>query len=228
MNIKARILIDILHVRNSLHSGIANVAVGVLKGFVKYSDWDIIILTWEGMAEAVDDIAGRHLEKILVPVEQQAYLDKKINIKRCPRFLTDLIDIKQIDLVFTTCYTINSYIYPKRFNQVGYVMDMQQMKIRKLRKQWVGMIYHWAYFALYLRLVNHIFCISDTTGEDISKYSGRKSTTVYISINNVFNQEDTSPITGIEGMTYILDVNSFMDYKNTERLINALKKDGII
>lgn len=219
---KRRILVDLSHIRDSFYVGIASAAIEIVKGLVEYSHYDLILLTWEDQKDQVDELIGMKLEKILLPVEQKRKLDRKFVIKFCPSFLKRDLKRHHIDIVFTTCYTERSYVFPKKYNQLGIVYDMQAFKLWKMQHDWIRTIYWFCMPVIYYRLIPYITTISKFTAKDVWKYSRRKATPIYLSVKNV-NKDITKEevIPELEGSKYILDINSFQYYKNAERLIDA-------
>lgn len=214
-----RILIDLSHIRQKIHAGIYNAAIDIVKGLLKYSDYELVLLIWEDQEDYIDNWVGTQLEKILLPLNQKDYLDKTFKIKYCPDSIIQLIEKKGIDLIFTTCYTFNSYIFPKKYNQLGIIYDMQPYHMAKSEGHWKYALYWLAYSIVYYRLLRNILVISDYIGKEVKKYSGRNSQTIYLSYTERNISEET--IESLEGVRYILDVNSFVKHKNTERLIRA-------
>lgn len=214
-----RILIDLSHIRQTIHAGIYNAAIDIVKGLVKYSDYEIVLLIWEDQEDYIDNWVGVHLEKILLPLNQKDYLDKYCKIKCCPHSIIQLIEKKEIDLVFTTCYTFNSYIFPKKYHQLGIIYDMQPYHMAKNDGHWKYALYWLVYSVIYYRLLKNILVISDYIGKEVKKYSGRNTQTVYLSYTESNISEE--PIASLKDVRYILDINSFVKHKNTERLIRA-------
>lgn len=219
-----KILIDLLHIRNLSYAGIYIVAVDIVKGLIKYSDYELSLLIWEDQEEYLDNWIGYTLNKILVPIEQKNYLDKRFTIKTPPKELLNKINDLHIDFVFTTCYTINSYIFPKLYNQVGIIYDMQPFRIG-IAEGRIKYALHWLLFSfIYYRKLRHIITISQNTTNEVKRFSFRKSTPIYLNIENSLNTLKDVAIPELKDKKYILDVNSFMRYKNTERLILAFSK----
>lgn len=222
MKERKRVLIDLSHIRDSYYVAIANAAIEITKGLVKYSNFDIILLVWENHAKDIDKLIGKKLIKIILPISERKYLDRKFVIHFSPSFLDNELNKHHIDLVFTTCYTDTSYVFPKKYNQLGIVYDMQPFKIWKMEHSWIRMIYYFCMPVLYYRLIPHITTISNFTAKDVWKYSRKKATPIYLSVKCV--EKDITietPIPEIIGKKIILDINSFQVYKNTERIIDA-------
>lgn len=213
---------DLSHIRDSFYIGIASAAIEIVRGFLTYSDFEVILLTWENQELLIDEFLGNHIDKILLPIEQKKYLDRKFIVKFSPKFLNKELEKHQVDLVFTTCYTETSYVFPKKYNQLGIVYDMQSFKLWKMQHDWIRAIYYFCMPVIYYRLIPNITTISKYTQKDVWKYSRKESTPIYLSVKTV-NKDITkeTAIPELLGKRYILDINSFQYYKNTERLIDA-------
>ena len=219
-----RVLIDLSHIKGFFHAGIYNAAIDMVKGFIQFSHYDIVLLIWENQVEYIDKWVGVSCDKILLPLSQQKFLTKKFKIGFCPAFLEEQLDKHCINIVFTTCFTIESYIFPKRFHQVGVVYDMQPFMIGLRGGRILYAFYYLFFSLLYYHLIDNIITISNHTKNEVRKYSGRNSQVVYLSLNSIRMDSEEKPIDGLEKIKYILDVNSFERYKNAEILIESYAK----
>lgn len=222
-----KILLDISHIREPYNTGIANTAFQITRGLSEHSDYKLYLLTWEKTAQFVEKNIGRQLPMLLLPESQKKYLYSKFRIKVCPRFLKRYLEEKNIDVVLTLSYTCYSYVFPKRFHQIGIVHDMQLFKIQLQIGNWLKALYFLLYSVLYYRIVYQLVSISNYVRKDIKKYSGRSSIVIYNSISK--KNANEKEVVELNGKKYILDINSFAKYKNAEKLIEAfsLIKDHI-
>ena len=218
-NMQKNILIDLSHIRHTAHVGIYNAAINIVSGLIEYSDFHIVLLIWEDQERHIKDWLGRDVDTIKLPLSQKKYLDSYFKIHFCPKFLKKSLEQKHIDLVLTTCYTINSYVFPAQYNQIGVVHDMQPYYIAKMEKRWKYAVYWLVCSVIYYRLLKHIVAISDNTAKSIKKFSRKVSEIIYNSCPRIHHEEKR--ITGMDQVRYILDVNSYFKYKNTERLLMA-------
>lgn len=216
-----KILIDLLHIRSFSYAGIYIVAIDIVKGLLKYSDYDLSLLIWDDQEEYLDKWIGQSLNKIKIPVSQKKYLDSRFSIHTAPSELLKVIKDQNIDIIFTTCYTINSYIFPKKYKQVGFIHDMQPFRIGMAEGHRKFALYWLFYSIIYYRKLRYIITNSKNTSNEVKRFSFRNSTPIYLNLENTLAVEKESIVPEIENRRYILDVNSFMKYKNTERLIMA-------
>lgn len=214
------VAVDILHIRTFFQTGTAVMAFNLIKGLTKYTKEEYILLLWEGHANFADECIGESLPKIEVPLSFQERSRIKINF--CPDFLRRQLENLKVDIVLSTCFTKESYIFPRRFHQIGVVHDMQPFKIELANGHIIYTLYNLFYSVLYHRLLENVVSISNYVSKDIRKYSWRRSTVIYNSVNSFSNKE--IQIDCLDETPYILDVNSFEKYKNTERLIWAFYK----
>lgn len=221
-----KLLVDLLYIRDDFYTGIAKVALDIINGLIQYSDIDLILLVWEGQEESYDNRIIKRLKKICLSVEYQKELDKRKIIKRCPKELINKINGLSIDIVFSPRLTYRSFYYPKSIKQVAVVHDLQHIKILVEKHKWLSCILQFITTNLYYRRPNRLVAISKYTQRDILLYSGQQSYVIYNSVqSNDSNSSGTiESFTFVNGRKYILDVNSFMPYKNTERLIEAFIK----
>ena len=219
------LLIDLQHIQFSFNTGIINFSFDLVKGFVKYSNWDIVLLVWDDQEGFIDKNLGIDLPKIVVP----SHLKKVSRLRRglCPSSVKKEIDKRGVDVILTVCFTISSYLYPKKYHQIGVIHDIQLLKIRLQERDWPCALYMFSNMFVYYRLLDKLVTISDFVRHDVKKLCGRNSTVIYNSINR--NTENEQDIETIKNTPYILDVNSFFKYKNTENLIRAFSsiKDKI-
>lgn len=215
-----RLLIDLQHIQFSFNTGIINFSFDLIKGFVRYSNWDIVLLVWDDQEAFIDENLGFDLPKIVVPPE----LKKVSRLRRgfCPSSVKQAIDQSGVDVILTLCFTISSYLYPKKYHQIGVIHDIQLLKIRLQERDWSCALYMISNMFVYYRLLANLVTISDFVRHDVKKLCGRDSTVIYNSINR--NTENEQEIEAIKKTPYILDVNSFFKYKNTENLIRAFSR----
>lgn len=211
------IVLDLLHVRTPLYTGIAVMAFNLVRGFCEYSSWRVSILVWAGMSVFVADAIDKDVPRIVLPDELQRVPRRKRGL--CPSCVIEELARYDIDVILTTCYTIESYVYPRKYHQVGVVHDIQPFK------NYFDEGHYWRAWkwimqsVVYYHLVSHIVTISEFVKKDVRKYSGKNSVVIYNSVSN--DDVCELPIKKLENNPFILDVNSFWKYKNTERLILA-------
>lgn len=213
-----RLLIDLLHIQFSFNTGTTNTSINTVKGFVRYSNMDVVLLVWENQEGFIDELVGFDLPKIIIP----SRLKKVSRLKRglCPSLVKEKIDNGGVDVILTACYTASSYLYPKKYHQIGVVHDIQQLKIRLQDKKWFEALYVAANMFVCYRLLGNLVTISESVKQDVKKVScGKEATVIYNSIN--ICDDDEQEIASVSNKPYILDVNSFFEYKNTEKLIYA-------
>ena len=219
-----RLLIDILHIRKPCNTGTVNVSLDIISGFINFSNWDIILLMWEDQEDFIEKAIGRDLQKILAPVKMRTDFRKRKSL--CPSLIKKQLDNYKIDVVLTTCFTHLSFIYPRKYHQIGLVHDMQRIKIFLHSGQRIkGACLFFLSLILY-HLIPNLVTISSYVNRDVKKYVKRNSVVIYNGVKVSAVEEE---INTIKGNPYILDVNSFQKYKNTENLIRAfcLIKDQI-
>ena len=213
---RIRILVDLLHIRDSVFTGIGNVALDIVKGLIEYTEYEVVVLIWENLTAKIDEDFGNTVLMISMPLKYQKDLKKRFSIHFIPLYLRKKIECIGIDLVFTPRFSVNSYIFPRKYKQIGLVHDVQHVKLRKWH---VSFPYYMLLTALYYHMVPHLISISKFTQKDVRLYSGRDSIVIYNSVTIYSNKEKR--IEEFADIKYILDVNSFWKYKNTERLIDA-------
>lgn len=192
-------------------------AFNLVKGFHKYSEWKVSLLVWTGVSDFVADATGGDAPLIILP----DYLQGVSRLKRglCPASVKDVLVQHNVDVILTTCFTIESYIYPRCFRQIGVVHDMQPFKNEFDEKHYRAALYWLLQSVFYYRKVLHLVTISNCVSSDVKKYCRRDSIVIYNSVSEHTKEEQS--IKEIKYKSYILDVNSFWKYKNTERLILA-------
>lgn len=215
-----QLLIDLQHIQFSFNTGIVNFSFDLVKGLVKYSNWDIVLLVWDDQEDFIDKNLGIDLPKIVVP----SYLKNVSRLRRgvCPSSVKKEIGKRGVDVILTVCFTISSYLYPKKYHQIGVIHDIQLLKIRLQERDWLCAMYMFSNMFVYYRLLENLVTISDFVRHDVKKICGRDSTVIYNSITR--NTENEHEIETIKNTPYILDVNSFFKYKNTENLIRAFSR----
>lgn len=211
------IVLDLLHVRTPVYTGIASMAFNLVRGFCEYSNWHVSILIWAGMAEFIADAIGKDIPKIILSDELQRVPRRKRGI--CPSCVKEKLAKHHADVILTTCYTIASYVYPRRYHQIGVVHDLQPFKNDFDEGHYWRALKWILQSVVYFHFVPHIVAISEFVERDIKRYSGRDTVTIYNSVCHETVSEQK--IEEFENIPYILDVNSFWKYKNTERLIQA-------
>ena len=214
------LLIDLQHIQFSFNTGIINFSFDLVKGFVKYSNWDIVLLVWDDQEGFIDKNLGIDLPKIVV----SSQLKKVSRLRRglCPSSVKKEIDKRGVDVILTVCFTISSYLYPKKYHQIGVIHDIQLLKIRLQERDLPCALYMFSNMFVYFRLLKNLVTISDFVRHDVKKLCGRDSGVIYNSICR--NKENEQEIETIKSTPYILDVNSFFKYKNTENLIRAFSR----
>ena len=214
------LLIDLQHIQFSFNTGIINFSFDLVKGFVKYSNWDIVLLVWDDQEGFIDKNLGIDLPKIVV----SSQLKKVSRLRRglCPSSIKKEIDKRGVDVILTVCFTISSYLYPKKYHQIGVIHDIQLLKIRLQERDLPCALYMFSNMFVYFRLLKNLVTISDFVRHDVKKLCGRDSGVIYNSICR--NTENEQEIETIKNTPYILDVNSFFKYKNTENLIRAFSR----
>lgn len=219
-----RLLIDILHIRKSCYTGTVNASLNLITGFANYSNWKIILLIWEDQEKFVENAIGLKLPRILVPVKMRNTFKKWNTL--CPLSIKKKLIENQIDVILTTCFTSLSYIYPKKYHQIGIVHDMQRIKLFLHNGQWLkGACLFFLSLIIY-HFIPNLVTISNFVKRNVKKYVKRNSVVIYNSIKVSADEEE---IITMKGNPYILDVNSFQKYKNAENLVRAfsLIKDQI-
>ena len=220
-----RLLIDLLHIQFSFNTGIINFSFDLVKGFVKYSNWDVVLLVWDDQEEFIDKSIGVDLPKIVIPPR----LRKMSRYRRglCPSLLKEKIGRRGIDVILTACFTISSFQYPRDYHQIGVIHDIQPFKIKWYNRKWLRASYIFFNMLVCYRLLKNVVTISNYVKHDVKKICGKDSVVIYNSIN--ISTNDEQEIETLRNTPYILDVNSFFKYKNTENLIRAFSmiKDKI-
>ncbi|SEF83509.1 Glycosyltransferase involved in cell wall bisynthesis [Xylanibacter ruminicola] len=211
------VVLDLLHIRTPIYMGIANMAYNLAKGFHDYSKCQVSVLVWAEMSGFIAGAIDREMHQIVLP-------DRLKDVPRyrrglCPSRVKELLAENKVDVILTTYFNLSSYVYPKAYHQICVVHDMQPFKNELDESHYYRALKWLLQSVAYYRLVPHIVTISQYVRGDVRRYSGKDPVVIYNSISERTAGEQR--IKEIENIPYILDVNTFWKYKNTERLILA-------
>ena len=211
------VVLDLLHIHTPLYTGIASMAFNLVKGFHKYSEWKVSLLVWASVSEFVADATGGVAPQIAL--SDHLYGMSRLKRGLCPASVKDILVKNNVDVILTTCFTIESFVYPRCFRQIGVVHDMQPFK-NEFDEKHYKVAFSWLLQSVfYYCIVPHLVTISNFVRNDVKKYCLRDPKVIYNCISE--HTKGELPIKEVECKSYILDVNSFWKYKNTERLILA-------
>ena len=159
------IVLEILHVRTPVYTGIASMALNLVRGFCKYSNWKISVLVWAGVAEFVVDAIDKDILRIVLPDELQRVPRRKRGL--CPSYVIEELGRYDIDVILTTCYTIESYVYPRKYHQIGVAHDIQPFKNYFDEGHYWRALNWIMQSVVFYHLVPHLVTISEFVKKDV-------------------------------------------------------------
>ena len=220
-----RVLIDLLYITTPNIFGISKYGLELLEGFLAHSKNEIGILCCEEMREFISEKSGFEGQAITVPlytvVSQQS---KWFRYRSSLPF--SMNEITQYDICISPYANDPLYLLGKYIKHVGVIHDMQLLHLVKKRKNFIFALCKILYWRYAYKSYTSIIAISKSTNRDIQKFCGRKSSIIYNALkrNNIAPPIRPDSMNNGESLEYILDVNSFAEYKNADVLLKAFAK----
>lgn len=215
-----KLLCDLSFLTYNGYSGVAIYALRLLKGLMTYQDLKITLLAWDNRIEWIKEETEFKGEVIVLNDTCRKYLKGGwIRLfKSTPSFYSQL---HEYDVCLTPYLNTNSFIFPKCIKQIGVIHDLQHIKLAKRRRNVLLPFFHSFYYRYLYRRLDTIVAISKNTANDIKTFCGMDSVVVYNSLAQE-GRGEVRPITLPESVNdYILDVNSYDQYKNADTLVRA-------
>lgn len=230
MSRKYNLLIDFTYINGFRFCAISLqlYAGRLIQGFRDSETFNVAALVWRGFEDAVDELAGFKVDKIVVDAHSGIIPSRTVTrVFGLIPFKSEL-EKRHIDAVIMPFHFECIYYFPKKYNHHFIVQDMiPHHLIQEKNKP----VFYWIW-CLYRRWLNRkakcFISISEKTREELKRYEGKDSVVVYNSIPFDFSLQE-QPVEELVGKRYILNVNRFAKYKNAQTLIRAfaLLKDRI-
>jgi glycosyltransferase involved in cell wall biosynthesis len=204
-------------------SSLALYAVRLVQGFLQYGHYQVYVLMWRDKEVFFDKLIGLEYNKIVLDqfdqLSENRLLFKLFGI--LPRNLKKELKSKQIQTVILPTHLQNFFFFPRPFKYYTVVHDLFEYDLARERRgklsYFIWRLYHW----FLMRKFPHLISISQATHDDLLRQDGRNSKIVHNSLAFDFKISEQS-VDAVRDKKYILDINRFPPYKNTELLIRAL------
>lgn len=224
MENKESLLIDCTYINRFFDSSNSLViyVVNLIKGFAKYSHFQIHILVWREKVAFIDGLLGMEVDKIIIDQSDltiswrpyyrlTGFLPKKLRKEINERHISKVLHPFHYGVLFFFPHTIKHY---------GVIHDIFLYdKVKGERGKISYFIWH-QYQKLLLKKFSGFISISKNTHNEFLSREGLDSEIVYNSIPFDIKIVE-QPVKKALGKRYILDVNRFQSYKNAELLIRA-------
>lgn len=223
---KTNILIDLAYIHFKPTSAISTqlYAGRLVQGFEAGSVFHPVVLVTRGMEDYIDELAGFETDKLVIECNAKKTVSVKLDRLFGVIPFEKELERRQIKVVLNNEFRPHSYLYPKKYRQHIIVHDLIAARKPLYKMEfYYPLMLRWA-----MKRVPYVISISETTRKDLRAWCGRDSDVVYNSIPFDFKIQE-QPVSELLGRRYILDVNRFDYYKNTETLIKAffLLKDRL-
>ena len=192
----------------------------LLQGFSQSKQFHLILAVWRGMEDYWDNLAGFHVDKIVVDEKDKVTFSAKLDRILALIPFEKKLKTRDIHAVITPVYVPYMFIYPRKYHQHLYIHDLFVFHYPQGKVSLWGKIYRRFMFMIAIIRIPHIITVSQNTRKDLLKFAHRDSDVVYNSIPFDFRLEE-EPVIEVANKPYILDVNRFEKYKNAQLLIEA-------
>lgn len=198
-------------------------AVRLIKGFQQYGHYKVHVLLWRERESLFDNLIGQEYNKIVLDrfehLSENKLLYKLFGI--LPRELKKELKIKNIGTVILPTHLQNFFYFPRPFKYFTVVHDLFEYDLtRERRGKFSYFIWRMYHRFLMWRFPN-LITISQATHNDLLRQDFRHSKIVHNSLAFDFKIPEQT-VERVLDKRYILDINRFPPYKNTELLIRAL------
>lgn len=211
-----KILFDLLYIRDSRTTGVANFAFRLLDGIKQYYGNiinDIILLIDEKDIDIINErfmnfnyIASTKFNRIKIP-----YISSIIESIE----LNKIIKNNKINIYYNPFVHANSKLC--KCVMVGTIHDIQQLSLKKGIKLHV----YKYFFKKKLKCYRKLICISQYSNNEITKFMPELKERCCVVYNSVL-VAPMEPIQNINTLKpYILNVNTLLKYKNVLTLVKA-------
>lgn len=198
-------------------------AASLIKGFQKYGHSHVYVLVRKEKEESLKKLIGSDYNRIVL--EENELSPKCITFYRIfgflPRNVKEEMKRRKITTVLQPTHLHSFFYYHRPFKQFTVIHDLFEYDLVKTRRgrlsYFIWRLYHW----MLIRKFPNLITISKVTYDELFRLDGRKSHIVHNSLAFDFTVTE-QPVDNVRGKHFILDVNRFPPYKNTELLIRAL------
>lgn len=215
-----KLLYDLSFLTYNGYSGVAIYSLRLLKGLMTYKDIEITLLAWDNRVDWIKEETGFEGDVIAIDDDCREYLKYgwlRFFLKS-PSFKRRL---NGYDICLTPSLNTKSFIFSKSIKQIGVVHDLQHIKLAKQRRNVLPSILQSCFFKyLYKRLALTV-AISKNTASDVKQFCGVDAVVIYNSIVQEGHGEERPSSLSEHVRDYILDVNSYDQYKNADTLVKA-------
>lgn len=193
----------------------------LLQGFNQSNQFHPILAVWRGMEDYWDNLAGFHVDKIVVDEKDKVTFSAKLD--RILALIPFENELKKLGIraVITPEYVPYMFIYPRRYHQHLIIHDLFTFHYPRKQTTLWQKVYNRFMLMVATERVSHLITISQNTRNDVQKFAHHDSDVVYNSIPFDFHIE-AKTVPEVSGKPFILDVNRFYKYKNAQLLIEAL------
>lgn len=130
--------------------------------------------------------------------------------------------IATFEYVISTCANNPYVVFSSLTKHIGVVHDLQGVKLEWKRNNKIKAIWHFLKNGLKLRQLTGIITISNSTKKEIKLFCGREAHVIYYALESPTSELIMPSQFRFSSSTkYILDVNTFYEYKNADSLIRA-------
>ena len=223
-----KIAVDVLSIREDGSAGGATgFALELIKGFAKTPGVQVVVLCADWNVKLLKKVLPSNIHFCQVVGEK-----KYTGIARIDNFLNrianklqagSVLEGNKVDILY--CPFSAATFKEKGIPTVSTILDIQHefypqffepQELQHRRKFYQDIV----------KKVEKVICISDYTKETFCEKYGypiERAETIYIAIQNRFNQEDDSVLErlGIKGQKYIVYPANFWEHKNHKLLLNA-------
>ena len=204
-------------------SSLALYAVRLVQGFLQYGHYQVYVLMWRDKEDFFDKLIGREYNKIVLDRFDQ-FSENRLKYKLfgvLPHDLRKELKSKKIKTVLLPTHLQNFFYFPRPFKYYVVVHDLFEYDLARDRRGKVNYFMWRLYHRFLMWKFPHLITISQATHDDLLRRDGRNSRIVHNSLAFDFKLSEQS-IDAVRDKKYILDINRFPPYKNTELLIRAL------
>lgn len=219
-----KIIFDLLYIKSHDIAGVRIHGYNLVSDFLRYSpNSAYAILCWDFMKEFIQLKTGFTGEFILIPYKDIEYIHKG-----CKSIFMKYPSIKERMKTYDLCFTVYANdvecIFTPFIKQVGVVFDLQSIKLQltERKNKIAALLYTIKCWRLYRKL-DGIIAISNTAAKEIERFCGIRPKTIYFAVDTCTKNLIKPTHFPSNFKRYILDINSFLKYKNAETLLKAFK-----
>ena len=198
-------------------------AIRLIKGFQQYGQYPVYVLLWRNMEGVLDKLIGQEYNKIVLDrfehFSENKLLYKVFGI--LPRELKKELNSRDIGTVILPTHLQNFFFFPRPFKYFTVVHDLFEYDLARERRGRLNYFIWRMYHRFLMWRFPDFITISQATHDDLLRRDFRHSKIVHNSLAFDFKIPEQTVET-VRDKEYILDINRFPPYKNTELLIRAL------